>query len=199
MTTRLVVGVTCITVAALAGIGLIIAPVEVLFIWWCATSLFALPRDHLVVVIRNCGLPVPSATATVLGSMMVLAALTGVVVLLGPLAAAGVVALAVVTVVLGWRRHRHQQPDSPAPSPVLPEESTTELATLSVEQLCTAWQRSYWLLKKIPPGTDHRDIVAARGSVLDELERRDPDGFVRWLDTEPRPVSNPRPYLQAGP
>ena len=68
---------------------------------------------------------------------------------------------------------------------------------MSTEGICVAWQRSYWRLVDRPPGSRPLAVVRMRASLLDELERRDPDGFARWLETEPRPVSNPGPFLAA--
>jgi len=73
----------------------------------------------------------------------------------------------------------------------------SRLRAMSTEGICVAWQRSYWRLLDRPPGSRPLAVVHLRASLLDELERRDPDGFARWLETEPRPVSNPGPFLAA--
>ena len=71
------------------------------------------------------------------------------------------------------------------------------LRAMSTEGICVAWQRSYWRLLDRPPGSRPLAVVRLRAALLDELERRDPDGFARWLKTKPRPVSNPGPFLAA--
>jgi len=67
--------------------------------------------------------------------------------------------------------------------------------TASTPQLCGAWQRSYWLVRELPPGPIRYEVVLIRHELLNELERRDPTGFHRWLETEPRAGSHPGRYL----
>jgi hypothetical protein len=74
---------------------------------------------------------------------------------------------------------------------------SARLRAMPTEGVCAAWQRSYWRLMDRPPGSRPLAIVRMRAELLDELERRDPDGFARWLETRPRPVSNPGPFLAA--
>ena len=68
---------------------------------------------------------------------------------------------------------------------------------ISTLQLCGAWQRSYWLLLDLPPGPACEQVVSIRHHVLDELERRDPTGFGRWLKSGPRAGSHPGQFLVA--
>jgi hypothetical protein len=86
---------------------------------------------------------------------------------------------------------RHEElPTVAPPPPPAPE-------ALATAQLCLAWQRSYFALLDLPPGPAHDEIVRVRERLLDELERRDRDGFTRWLQTGPRAGSNPGHYLAA--
>ena len=48
-------------------------------------------------------------------------------------------------------------------------------------------------------GSDRGELVAVRLSILDELERRDADGFRRWLAAGARPGGDPARYLATGP
>lgn len=66
---------------------------------------------------------------------------------------------------------------------------------LSIQQLCLAWHRSYFALLELPPGPARGEIVVLRAALLDEIERRDPPGFTRWLDGGARPNSDPGRYL----
>jgi hypothetical protein len=75
--------------------------------------------------------------------------------------------------------------------------SQVQPAIVTTSQLCGAWQRSYWLLLDLPPGPSRDEVVGLRRDLLDELERRDPTGFHRWLHTEPRAGSHPGHYLTA--
>jgi hypothetical protein len=67
--------------------------------------------------------------------------------------------------------------------------------SLTDSQLCLAWRTSYTALQR-SRGLAHRGrLVAARQGYLDELERRDPSGFSRWLAAGARPASDPSKYL----
>jgi len=48
-------------------------------------------------------------------------------------------------------------------------------------------------------GSGRGELVAVRLSILDELERRDADGFRRWLAAGARPGGDPARYLATGP
>jgi hypothetical protein len=66
---------------------------------------------------------------------------------------------------------------------------------LSTRELCLAWRRSYLTLLDLPPGPARWEIARIRQCLLDELERRDRDGFTRWLDAGARASSDPGRYL----
>ncbi|MGY1751926.1 hypothetical protein [Blastococcus sp. SYSU D01042] len=68
--------------------------------------------------------------------------------------------------------------------------------SLSAEALGEEWQRTTAVLDAVPdPGT--REAVAARRqAVLDELERRDPAGFARWLAPGTDRASNPAEFVR---
>lgn len=71
-----------------------------------------------------------------------------------------------------------------------------DIATVSTPGLCVALRRTYWLLRDLSLGGPQRLVVVGiRGELLEELERRDPTGFGRWLQTEPRAGSDPGRYL----
>jgi hypothetical protein len=66
---------------------------------------------------------------------------------------------------------------------------------LSTPELCLAWRRSYFALLDVPAGPGRCEIVRIRERLLDEIERRDRDGFTRWLATGARAGSDPGRYL----
>ena len=66
---------------------------------------------------------------------------------------------------------------------------------LSTSELCLTWRRSYLALLDVPAGPGRCEIVHMRECLLDELERRDRDGFTRWLDTGARAGSDPGRFL----
>ena len=81
-------------------------------------------------------------------------------------------------------------PAAEQPPPPTPE-------ALSTPELCLAWRRSYLALLDVTSSPARCKIVRLRQCLLDELERRDPDGFTRWLDTGARAGSDPGRYLSA--
>jgi hypothetical protein len=66
---------------------------------------------------------------------------------------------------------------------------------LSTPERCSAWRRSYFALLDVPEGPGRCEIVRIRERLLDEIERRDRDGFTRWLETGARAGSDPGRYL----
>ncbi len=69
------------------------------------------------------------------------------------------------------------------------------VSEMPTPHLCAVWQHSYWQLISLPPGPPRAEMAGIRHAVLDELERRDPAGFGRWLDTQPRAGSDPGRFL----
>jgi hypothetical protein len=69
-----------------------------------------------------------------------------------------------------------------------------------VEQLTTRalgreWLRSTAALAQRLEPMVHASLVRRREDALDELERRDPDGFARWMAAGPLPGSDPADWL----
>jgi hypothetical protein len=113
---------------------------------------------------------------------------------------AGLLGLALVG--LWWRRRGSRRPvevqhaDPPDRGPPATEPTIIDV-DVPTGELCLAWRRSYRVLHDLPPGTEHLagELVRARAALLDELERRDPAGFARWLDTGARAGSDPARFL----
>ena len=57
----------------------------------------------------------------------------------------------------------------------------------------------YRTLVDLPAGAARGELVAVGLSILEELERRDADGFRRWLAAGARPGGDPARYLATGP
>jgi len=106
---------------------------------------------------------------------------------------------------------RRRRPSEPAPragvdvtpaAPAVPvERAIREHVGLAVvswsdEDLCRAWRASFVRLQRsTPPG---RAVIAVERQIyLDEIERRYPHGFERWMRTNPRAASDPQRYLGA--
>ncbi len=69
------------------------------------------------------------------------------------------------------------------------------IGKLSDRELCIAWQRGYMSLQLAASLEQRCGIVVERQSCLDEVERRQPDTFVPWLETKSRPDSDPEKYF----
>jgi hypothetical protein len=81
-----------------------------------------------------------------------------------------------------------------------PVRKTWRPASVPVAQLPTSALGSEWrrttvaLADPLDPTTRHA-VVQRRQETLDELERRDPIGFTRWLAVEPSPASDPARFV----
>jgi len=84
------------------------------------------------------------------------------------------------------------------PSAVLPP-----AAGMPVEELTREWRRTAAVLEHAVDPAARALVVRRRGEVLDELERRDPAGFARWLaggaSAEEYPVRHLRGDSATGP
>ena len=79
------------------------------------------------------------------------------------------------------------------PAVVLPP-----VSSLSTEALGREWVRTTTALAGPLDAGTREAIVVRRQQTLDELERRDPDGFARWLSGIPLPGSDPSGDLRHG-
>lgn len=204
------------TVAAaclVASLGLLALPGAALSTWAVATLVICplvMVRVHSARPdMGNARRTGVAASAAMLAASLIIA---GLVALLGAAAALVAPLLLGVAGVWVWR-HRPATPPTGSPddlssttashpdptiSPPAPRLPIVAIAAMSTTELCTKWRRSYWLLRELPSSSPARPaVVEIRGLLLTELERRDPDGFSRWLDTDPRAGSDPRQYLIA--
>jgi hypothetical protein len=97
-------------------------------------------------------------------------------------------------------RTRGGVPGGPALGGAVPAgpSSSLPLAVLSTEELGREWARTTAALAgPLSPGA-RGAVVARRQETLDELERRDPAGFARWLAGSPLPGSDPAGHLRHG-
>jgi hypothetical protein len=69
------------------------------------------------------------------------------------------------------------------------------LDALTDPELCLAWRRSFVALQHTDDVEELTEIAGLRQQILDELERRNPNGFVDWLASGARAPSNPARYL----
>lgn len=152
------------------------------------------------------------AGATTVGVLLLLAGIAA-------LAGGAVVFLLVVTVLVGLFvvrlvrvRGSAARPMTgptaalPHPSAARPAGPPSELASLlpPVAVLTTAalgqeWLRTNALLAGRLGAAARVSLVARREAALDELERRDPAGFARWMAAGPTLSSDPAGYVSGGP
>ena len=71
--------------------------------------------------------------------------------------------------------------------------------TLTTPALGQEWLSTTAALAGRLEPTARQSLVDRRGETLDELERRDPDGFARWLAVGPARGSDPSDYVRGGP
>lgn len=157
-----------------------------------------------------------AAASTGAATVGVLLLIAGVTALAGGAVAFLTVGVAVAAVLVA-RLVRARRPAAPAvdptgvtrhPSAVRPvrPQGVGELASLlpPVAVLTTAelgheWTRTSAVLIGPLDAAAREALVARRQEALDELERRDPAGFDRWLAAGPTLSSDPAGYVRGGP
>lgn len=122
--------------------------------------------------------------------------LVGHTVLLGPgvLLLVGLVLASSPYCVRGFRRWLGSGLASGS-SAKLRSEPSVDLGGLTDQQLCRAWSTSYGALHRQSSAAQVAAAVAERAEYLDELERRNPDGFAAWLASGAHSPGNPLRYL----
>ncbi|WP_284746339.1 hypothetical protein [Amycolatopsis sp. RTGN1] len=205
MTGRVVVVGLIGPVCVLATIGALILPWDILAGWLLlgagAGLLVAfgaprLPRGRL----SASGPDLLAGAATATGFLLVCLVVAGLRNTVGGGLTAAVLILLVVAGLVASHRRRATPPvtagrhAAPVPRSVTP----LPVADMATEDLCVAWRRSYFLLHLATDEQARRLVVQRRQDFLDEIERRDRLGFVRWLDSGAKPGSDPAPYLTRG-
>nr|WP_271213748.1 hypothetical protein [Rhodococcus wratislaviensis]GLK40980.1 hypothetical protein GCM10017611_78550 [Rhodococcus wratislaviensis] len=66
---------------------------------------------------------------------------------------------------------------------------------LSDDALCRSWRTSFAELQNARSVTDRLRLARIRQQYLDEIERRDPQGFAAWFTTGARAGSDPSKFL----
>lgn len=202
MVGRWVVAVLIGPVSALAAIGALTLPGDVLFGWILlgagAGILVAFGASRL-----RRGRDAASGPDLPVGAATAAAFVTACLVLAGLLATVGGALTATVLVLLVagglGAGYRHRVAPSTAPEPhdgsVRCPAPPVPVADMATEDLCVAWRRSYFLLLLATEEPARRLVVQRRQDFLDEIERRDRRGFLRWLDSGAKAGSDPSPYL----
>lgn len=113
--------------------------------------------------------------------------------------------LAIAAIAFWWLRRRGRKPTlvvdtvqagTNAQAPTYPVIGEDTLAGMSIHQLCRAWRQSWLMLldTRLDP-TQWIRVAETRSRYLDELERRDPTGFSRWLGSGARAGGNPLKFI----
>lgn len=130
----------------------------------------------------------------------------GLVALLGPgWILVDVALVASSPLVLGLLRRLASKPTQVGtPSPPASADTVVPVPTGSMTgtELCRAWRTSSTVLQRLHGGADvtrQAELVQSRQHYLDEMERRDPSGFLRWLEADARPGSDPSKYVDTEP
>ena len=88
----------------------------------------------------------------------------------------------------------------PLPLPLpLPATDAGWVRRLSVEALGREWLRTSAALTQVQGAGARQALVERRREALDELERRDPAGFARWLAAGATVDSDPARYVSGDP
>jgi hypothetical protein len=143
-----------------------------------------------------------SAWKAAAGTVGVLLVLSGAAVIGGALLSLLVAAAGAAAVVAVWSVRAGRTPSARVtqlqPSVALPSGPLPPVAGMSIGELGREWVRTTEALAgRMDPRT-RQAIVTRRQETLDELERRDPAGFARWLAGTPLPGSDPAGYLRHG-
>ena len=146
----------------------------------------------------------------------VLLVLTGTSVLAGGMAAALLAGAGAVTVLVVWVVRTPKDEAAPVHGNATPYGNVAAAAArpavlrreypaarppapvgaLSTEELGREWlESSAALAGRLDPAT-RSALVLRRQQALDELERRDPEGFLRWLTTGPVPDRDPSYFVR---
>jgi hypothetical protein len=72
------------------------------------------------------------------------------------------------------------------------------VSALSLDELCLAWRRSFVQLQHAGDERGRHIVISSRQAYLDELERRDPPGFAKWLDSGARAAGDPSRFVRPG-
>lgn len=129
-------------------------------------------------------------------------AVTGLWVLTGPATIPIVAAVALVGAALVLRRHvlaRRWRTATSASAPAVADVVPAVWAAMSTADLCQHWRISFTLLRSVTDPRQREAIAASRRQLLDELERRDPEGFARFLASRSPADCYPAHYVRNTP
>jgi hypothetical protein len=143
---------------------------------------------------------VDAAWRTAVGTVAVLLVLSGSVVLAGGAVTALLVGFALGAVLARWAlRSARADRRSGATVIPLPGAGGQPVHMLTVQALGREWLRTSAALAQARGAVARQALVDRRQAALDELERRDPMGFARWLAEGATVDSDPARYVSGDP
>ncbi|UOZ03003.1 hypothetical protein [Amycolatopsis sp. WQ 127309] len=212
MFTRITRIVSIVAATAFGAIGLVVLPAGALVGWvmlglvagagaWLAVTGSPAVRERLAAT-GSAASAMTIGVVTGLGALGAGLAIGGLVAVAGGTAAASVLVVA-ATAWAVWRFRPRPAPSAPPAAAVVVAEAPaaaegTGVTDLSTAELCLAWRRSYGELLRATDEPARRRVVRSRRAYLDEIERRDREGFARWLGSGARAGGDPQRYLAAG-
>ncbi|KGH47486.1 hypothetical protein IN07_07065 [Modestobacter caceresii] len=143
---------------------------------------------------------VDAAWRSAVVTVAVLLVLSGCAVLAGGAMTVFVAATGVLVLLVRWGVRRVREDRRAAPALVLPLAADDGwVRALSVPALGREWVRTSAALAETREPVARQELVRRRQEALDELERRDPAGFARWLTAGATVDSDPAEYVSGDP
>ena len=144
---------------------------------------------------------VDAAWRTAVGTVAVLLLLSGSIMVAGGAVTFLLAACALGALLVRWAlRSARSHPTAPAATVVpLTGAASREVRGMSVEALGREWLRTSAALAQAGEAVARQALVELRREALDELERRDPAGFARWLAEGATVDSDPARYVSGDP
>ena len=137
------------------------------------------------------------------GTVAVLLVLSGCVVVIGGALTAMLTGVALGGLLVRWALRSARRGPRATDATVLPLTGAVThgrpVRTLTVEALGREWLDTSAALARTPDAAARRALVERRQEALDELERRDPVGFKRWLVEGATVDSDPTWYVSGDP
>jgi hypothetical protein len=144
---------------------------------------------------------VDAAWRTAVGTVAVLLLVSGCAVLAGGAITALLIGCAIGGVLVRWALAAARGGRPVGGATVLPLTGTDDgwVRRLSVEALGREWLRTSAALAQVRTPVARQALAERRREALDELERRDPAGFARWLAEGATVDSDPARYVSGDP
>lgn len=201
--------VVCLLVVSGIGLAVFLPWGTLLGLGLVGAVLGALCGVGLHVHLYSLPAPVRYVLVACAGTTVGIVAFAGFVAMIGAVTLLGVVLLAVtcppaVHVLAARAPHATPSPEDAAPaaatcpSTPLPQpalEPVQKVEELEDSELCWRWRTSFAALQHTPSPAGRLRLIQTRAALLNEMARRNPQGFRRWLNEGARAASDPTRYF----